>query len=670
MVEVAVIGSGAAGLVTARHLLRCGLRACLFDSRDRYGGAWSVDRTSRIDAPARAQMWKNLVPNLSKYTCSFSDMPWKDDTALFPSLAEMDDYLQGYAQKFVVEDPSCTTMFGCTVTHVSQCPEQKYMVDWKELGGIESSRLFDGVVVATGFLAEPHWPADVVFDDSLSKDSSDILLHSSQYSDPDSFADMAVAVVGGSFSAHEIASDVRQHAARVVNIGGNTYHYVLPRFIPNKDTASFGPIDCILYQRSCDAPASEKTTVDPESSQKRHTLLRQLIGSTKLAQLSAKGFPPLPSLESSPMISISDNFADLVIDGKIQVMAKRLTNVNAVSEQLALTLDDGTTLRDIDRIILCTGYRCNLDFLSTEMLQALEYDDSSQTPLVLFHEALHPDLPGLGFVGMYKGSYFGVMELQARLIAAQMSGQLDLDETTVRHGIEEARATRTANPQAQFPHFDYVGMMDGIAELVGLTPDPTTFGRKGSYVVPAFYQPNVDQATVVANELENKMHSAMNLGQATLSALVGEWSFDRVIEDKLSNVRQIVQGTVRFSFQNHCFDSLRYREDGHLLLPNGNKLDVFREYDYISRGNGLEIFFVEGGERTYMFLSLMFEKSQADGNWVATSDHLCIKDLYKVRTTPGVILHCVNGTLLSRMSTGDVQHSLRWDRRARGPNEV
>lgn len=26
---------------------------------------------------------------------------------------------------------------------------------------------------------------------------------------------------------------------------------------------------------------------------------------------------------------------------------------------------------------------------------------------------IHPDLPGLGFVGIYRGPYFGVMEKQA-----------------------------------------------------------------------------------------------------------------------------------------------------------------------------------------------------------------------------------------------------------------
>ena len=42
MMEVAVIGAGAAGLVTARNLLRCGLRACVFESRLGPGGAGVV----------------------------------------------------------------------------------------------------------------------------------------------------------------------------------------------------------------------------------------------------------------------------------------------------------------------------------------------------------------------------------------------------------------------------------------------------------------------------------------------------------------------------------------------------------------------------------------------------------------------------------------------------
>jgi len=172
-------------------------------------------------------------------------------------------------------------------------------------------------------------------------------------------------------------------------------------------------------------------------------------------------------------------------------------------------------------------------------------------------------------------------------------------------------------------------MMDVLAAKLGLVPDPSTFGRKGMMVSPAFYQTDHEIALKCQEELEAEVQNqGNNIPKAALSALVGKWSFERTITDHLSASTQKVYGKISYSLQKPNFDTLRYREDGFLDLPNGNKLEVFREYDYLHKDGALEMYFIENGERTYLFLSLKFEEQQ-DGYWVATSDHLCIKDLYK-----------------------------------------
>lgn len=171
MVEVAVIGAGAAGLVAARHLLRSGLRACIFESRPFTGGAWSAatnaaarSETSPSCSPTRdlPQMWDNLKPNLSKYTSCFSDFPWPKGTPTFPTLANMHQYLEDYATKYVTNEVGCTMKFGCTVSRVSSnnggSGQGRYQVEWADAQGNFQSQQFDGVVVATGFFATPMWP--------------------------------------------------------------------------------------------------------------------------------------------------------------------------------------------------------------------------------------------------------------------------------------------------------------------------------------------------------------------------------------------------------------------------------------------------------------------------------------------------------------------------------
>jgi len=458
------------------------------------------------------QMWDTLTPNLSKYTCCFSEQPWPEtSTPTFPSLADMQQYLKDYANTYVLsdDDNKCTIHYGCTVTNVAAvCSKNDddndtccYKVEWEQRqdeknndGSSLHSKVFDKVVVATGFFSTPVYP------DGLSEYCSDInnnnnrsILHSSEYRTPDAFADLTVAVVGGSFSAQEIASDVvRQCAKHVISIVPNNMPYILPRYV--NMGGFFMPLDYVLYRRKEDAPSSnskipaaEQIVLDDAACRQRHEMLGNLLGSRKRAQLAAKGIAPTDVSSSSdvpPMISISDDYLNLVIDGKIQVVRGRLARVTPVVSSTGATnttssytieLEDGSTVATpVDRIIVCTGYRSRLDFLSPEIRETLQYDETDMfAPLTLCYDAFHPQLPGLGFVGMYKGPYFGYMELQARLLAGLFSGTVALTEQDVSEALQTSidirrhSQQRNAHRRPQFPHFDYIGMMDVLADKLG-----------------------------------------------------------------------------------------------------------------------------------------------------------------------------------------------------------
>jgi len=660
MVEVAVIGAGAAGLVTARNLLRCGLRARVFESRLFPGGAWSAagrpvvadastdvaETSSPIYHPP--QMWDNLKPNLSKYTCSFSDHPWRDGTPTFPTLAQMHQYLDDYAHQHLLDQENCTLHYGCTVTNVEQDSDTGYRLQWVEDSSQSSSpqlqsKTFDGVVVATGFFSSPIWPTEELQElaqqQQQQQSSPPRIIHSSQYRSPTQFANQTVAIVGGGFSACEIATDARRHANRVVNILGHTVPYVLPRYVAASEQEGILPLDCVLYRRTADAPSLPETTrLDAATSRQRHEFLRGLVGPRKRAQARIQGFdfPEEAFFETCPpMVSISDDYLDLVIDGKIEVVKSRVAEVSEAGndDKLELRLEDGSVVSGMDSVIMCTGYRSQLDFLSPAIQKTLQYNASdSFAPLTLCHDTFHPKLPGLGFVGMYRGPYFGVMELQAKLYAGLLSQQINpLPEESVVQALETSKQIREHQPRSQFPHFDYIGFMDTLAEPLNLVPNAKTFGAQGMMVTPAFYQPSDKVAKEIQTQLQNEVEEMQNdhIPRAALSALVGRWNFEREIHDHLSCATQHVHGQVAYSLDDqHDLDSLRYREDGFLDLENGNTLEVFREYDYRCTGNTLELYFVENGERAHLFLSLKFEKHQ-NGYWHATSDHLCINDLYK-----------------------------------------
>jgi hypothetical protein len=250
------------------------------------------------------------------------------------------------------------------------------------------------------------------------------------------------------------------------------------------------------------------------------------------------------------------------------------------------------------------------------------------------------------------------MDLQARLAAGVMSGRLSIDDDTLQRALDTTQLIRKASPQAQFPRFDYTGYMDSLAELC--------FGGKyrarnfGGMVVPSFYQPDEEISNKCSLELKNEIHRGQDgtrMPKLILQAILGNWTYDRHIVHLQTQKVERVSGTVKYTKysrtcpqsrnegieitteavpppESHNFhvNPVMYREDGLFELTPTQKFEVFREYEYISKHDALEIYFVEGGKRAHLFLSLKFvpdTQQSDDGYWVrATSDHLCIKDLY------------------------------------------
>jgi hypothetical protein len=71
------------------------------------------------------------------------------------------------------------------------------------------------------------------------------------------------------------------------------------------------------------------------------------------------------------------------------------------------------TLGGVNDVIMCTGFTPALDFLDSSLQETLGLAADALQPLLLHRDVMHPAVPGLYFVGMYRGPYFAVVELQA-----------------------------------------------------------------------------------------------------------------------------------------------------------------------------------------------------------------------------------------------------------------
>jgi hypothetical protein len=115
----------------------------------------------------------------------------------------------------------------------------------------------------------------------------------------------------------------------------------------------------------------------------------------------------------------------------------------------------------IDVIVCATGYELDIPYLDDDVWAL------TGPELRLHCRTLHPDLPGLGFIGQYStsGPYFPLLELQARWIANLWAGIIDPP------GDAEMRASVVEAPPILDSH-DGLALL--FAEASGVAPDLDT----------------------------------------------------------------------------------------------------------------------------------------------------------------------------------------------------
>jgi hypothetical protein len=166
--------------------------------------------------------------------------------------------------------------------------------------------------------------------------------------------------------------------------------YVLPRYV--KDV----PIDLALYDRT---RLRQTAHLSPEQREEAAHAYLQSICSGVVPPVSGQA----PS--GPPQVAVSDAY----VVGMLQHLSSPVASFGPTSATLA----DGTE-HACDAILLCTGYKLALDYLDSATLSTLEFDsDDQHTPLALYKQTLHPSLPTLACVGVYRGPYLACMELQA-----------------------------------------------------------------------------------------------------------------------------------------------------------------------------------------------------------------------------------------------------------------
>ena len=407
---VAIIGSGPAGLVAARFLKKHGFDPVVFETAAAVGGQWN------IASPVSA-VWPGMRTNTSRVLTAFSDLDPPLGTNVYPSHVDMLAYLQRYAETVGLTPH---LRLSTPVERLDRGPGAGWIVRSRR-GESTVSELFSRVVVATGCCTTPDMPAIAGLSSFADRGGA---IHSSQYGGSESYRGQSVLVAGCSISALEIASELAASGAAKVSVAMRRQRYVLQKLLAGV------PTDHVAFTRFA---AQAERVLPPEAIA---AAMKQMV-LENCGSPEQFGAPKPDDNIFAAGLTQSQNYLALVAEGRIQPRPW----IKAVDGQTVHFADGSSGV--FDAIILSTGFRLTLPFVSETIAASLGLDGYH---IDLHDHTLHPDLDGLGFIGLYPlvGPYFPVLELQARWLAYLWTGLRPMPSVeTMQEGVSTARARRS-----------------------------------------------------------------------------------------------------------------------------------------------------------------------------------------------------------------------------------
>jgi dimethylaniline monooxygenase (N-oxide forming) len=373
--RVAVIGAGLSGITTAKNLLDEGHEVVVFEREKEYCGIWKKNAQN-------AGVWDNLHSNSSKMVTMFSDYPMPAHYPDYPSAAQIIEYLKSYAEHFGVDKTIRT--------------EQEVISVSKEADGwrvktATASESFDAVAVCTGVHQFPRMP-DVPGLDTF----AGTVTHSHFFKNAEPYAGKRVLIIGSAESGQEIAVAICE-VTKKLYVSSRHGVGLLPKYLEGV------PMDLFLPRFKYALP---KPIVDRMDA---------LSFNVKLGGKDGHAIEPwrIRGGNMTRTYVVKSSLSLLrIYEGKI--VPKR--GVKEVRPD-GVVFDDGTEA-EVDAIICSSGFKVFFPFINGGY--SLNFEE-------VYLSSFIPGEEGLAFIGYARpnfGSLFSMSEMQARVLAKRLSGEL------------------------------------------------------------------------------------------------------------------------------------------------------------------------------------------------------------------------------------------------------
>lgn len=426
--KACIIGAGSSGITACKTLRERGVPYDCFEMSSGIGGMWRYNNDN-----GRSSAYKSLHINTSRDTMAYSDFPLPQEWPPFPDHTKVLQYFESYVDRFGFRD---TITFRTKVEKVTPAGNGNWDVTVIGPDGQPRTNRYGAVLVANGHHWDPRLP-------SYPGEFHGQQMHSHYYRTPDAFVGKRVLVVGFGNSACDIACETARLSEQTFMSIRRGAH-VIPKYM-------FGrPMDTIL----------------PKFIWKYLPwwAIRPIFGfGLRMARgrMSWYGMPEPEHriLQEHPTIS-----ADLFnIIGHDYLTIK--PNVQELCGD-SVKFVDGSQEK-IDLIVWCTGYNIVFPFFDRDIIDPLNNEVS------LYHQVVHPDQPGLFFIGLVQpwGAIMPLAEAQSKWVADVLTGKSGLpsrDEMLAeiqRHRTDMAkRYTKSVRHTIQVDFFPYQHLLEKTAK--------------------------------------------------------------------------------------------------------------------------------------------------------------------------------------------------------------
>ena len=384
--QVCVIGAGSSGITAAQVLAARGVAFDWFETGSAIGGNWRYDNDNEMSSA-----YESLHINTSRSVMQYAAYPMPETLPDYPDHRQIAAYFDDFVDHFGLRE---RVTFRTEVTLVEPLAgqgEQRYAVTVRSRdGGEPETRTYRDVVVANGHHWDPRWP-EPSFPGAESFPG--VQLHAHHYRTPEVLRDQRVLVLGIGNSACDIAVESSRVAAST-DLAMRRGAHILPKYM-------FGiPTDHLT-----DSPLARGPLKLQQLSMA--ALLRLTQG--KVADYGLPE-PDHAVLHAHP--TINQDLLNRLGHGDLRVRP----SIDRF-EGSKVFFTDGSS-GEYDVVVYCTGYRVSFPFLPEDVVRA------EDNHVDLYRRVVHPDHPGLYFVGLIQplGAIMPLAEAQAEWIGDLVTG--------------------------------------------------------------------------------------------------------------------------------------------------------------------------------------------------------------------------------------------------------